>query len=308
MSQDTYSIDADPFVMVPVGIITSSLNDRAVRTYLALRTFVRPGHATFPSLATVARLIGVSEKYVQRGVNDLRDAGFLVVTRQVRSDGRLGLNHYHFPRIPDVSVDDSTTGQICPEPADKSVQNQRTHLSGQEVNEGEVEEGEVERPGSVDPGPSDALPVSGSRMKDPETGEPATDEKRLEVFSALAGELARLVSANAEREIRPTAAWVREIRLLVEKDGRDPREVWHVLTWTQQDEFWKGNILSAGKLRAQYDRLRIQWKSGRGRTATERNLDLVARLEAEEAAGAPERSLMDVLDGMVSDGRKELGR
>jgi hypothetical protein len=43
--------------------------------------------------------------------------------------------------------------------------------------------------------------------------------------------------------------------LLLRKDKRDINEVLEVLIWSQEDDFWKNNILSADKFRLQYDRL-----------------------------------------------------
>lgn len=42
---------------------------------------------------------------------------------------------------------------------------------------------------------------------------------------------------------------------LLYKDKRSQEEVLDVLEWSQQDEFWKGNIRSASKLREQFKRL-----------------------------------------------------
>jgi len=54
-----------------------------------------------------------------------------------------------------------------------------------------------------------------------------------------------------------TAAWFTEERRLIETDRRDPVEAEKVLRWCQADSFWKGNILSLPKFRAQYDKLRL---------------------------------------------------
>ena len=49
--------------------------------------------------------------------------------------------------------------------------------------------------------------------------------------------------------------WGRQIRLMHENDGRTWEQIKNAIDWSQQDEFWKINILSGEKLRKQYDRL-----------------------------------------------------
>jgi len=49
----------------------------------------------------------------------------------------------------------------------------------------------------------------------------------------------------------------RSIDLMIRIDKRPPAEIIEVIEWAQNDEFWCKNILSADKLRIQYDRLLI---------------------------------------------------
>ena len=47
------------------------------------------------------------------------------------------------------------------------------------------------------------------------------------------------------------------IRKMVELDGRTPQQVQGMIDWSQSDEFWKTNILSAKKLREKYDQMKV---------------------------------------------------
>jgi hypothetical protein len=76
-------------------------------------------------------------------------------------------------------------------------------------------------------------------------------------------------SADARREklspVMDKAAlltWLNAMRLLIDADERDPKEVAMVLRWCQRDPFWKGNILGAPKFRKQYAALRARWLEG----------------------------------------------
>lgn len=55
--------------------------------------------------------------------------------------------------------------------------------------------------------------------------------------------------------------WCEPVRLLIEKDERTPEEIKAVIDWTNNDEFWKSNILSPKKLRDKFSQLKIQMES-----------------------------------------------
>jgi len=52
--------------------------------------------------------------------------------------------------------------------------------------------------------------------------------------------------------------WANTIRLMIERDARDPKRIATVIDWCQRDTFWKVNILSADALREKFDRLELQ--------------------------------------------------
>ena len=54
--------------------------------------------------------------------------------------------------------------------------------------------------------------------------------------------------------------WINQCRLLREKDERNEREIEMIIRWSQQDNFWKANILSMPKLREKFDQLWLKAK------------------------------------------------
>lgn len=50
--------------------------------------------------------------------------------------------------------------------------------------------------------------------------------------------------------------WADTIRLMIERDNRDPDDIKKVIYFCQHDDFWRFNILSPDKLRKQYDQLK----------------------------------------------------
>ncbi len=69
---------------------------------------------------------------------------------------------------------------------------------------------------------------------------------------------ARVPTPTPEGMVR----WCRDMDLLLRKDNRDPCEAEQIINWCQNDNFWKANILSAGKLREKYTALILQSKRG----------------------------------------------
>lgn len=78
-------------------------------------------------------------------------------------------------------------------------------------------------------------------------------------YYLLAKELfARIKQNNDEAKEPNYQSWADEFRKLIELDGKSVDNVRLVIQWSQQDSFWKSNILSAKKLREKYDQLKVQ--------------------------------------------------
>ena len=74
----------------------------------------------------------------------------------------------------------------------------------------------------------------------------------------LCDHLASRIEANGSKRPAVTKKWRDACRLMLDNDGRTEQQVRAAIDWCQDDEFWRGNILSMPKLREQYDRLRMQ--------------------------------------------------
>jgi hypothetical protein len=83
--------------------------------------------------------------------------------------------------------------------------------------------------------------------------------------------------------------WSNDIRKLVELDDKTPENVEKVIDWVQQHDFWYKVVLSAAKLRKQYDRLvvdiRDEHKKKNKRTKGIENEDLREKLRKEAEHG-----------------------
>lgn len=103
--------------------------------------------------------------------------------------------------------------------------------------------------------------VAENEEPEPETKpEPKKKKSRENKFSdeqlALAKLLRREVKKNFPKSREPNIeSWADHIRLMMERDKRTAEEVKSAIIWSQNDDFWYSNILSASKLRKQFDKL-----------------------------------------------------
>ena len=82
------------------------------------------------------------------------------------------------------------------------------------------------------------------------------------------------IEANGANRPKRTAKARDSIRLMIDRDGRDPEGVKAAIEYATGDDFWRANILSAPKLREKFDQLslnaqRDKWKRPNDRHARE---------------------------------------
>ena len=68
----------------------------------------------------------------------------------------------------------------------------------------------------------------------------------------------KMLENNPEAKQPDLNAWSDHIRKMVEIDKRTIEKIRNMIIWSQEDSFWKGNILSTRKLRDKYDQMRVQ--------------------------------------------------
>ena len=81
----------------------------------------------------------------------------------------------------------------------------------------------------------------------------------------LAEELKKRILKNNPKARVPDDMnkWAKIFDLMIRIDKREPREIWHVLGYSQADGFWMSNILSPTKLREKYDQLYLRMNKGK---------------------------------------------
>lgn len=80
-----------PYAICPAWIISADISDRALRTYLALSSYANWDGACRPSQASVAERMRCTVRTFQRGLQELVEAGLVVIVSQGRGRGNHGL-------------------------------------------------------------------------------------------------------------------------------------------------------------------------------------------------------------------------
>ena len=86
--------------------------------------------------------------------------------------------------------------------------------------------------------------------------------------------LSKIEENNPDHKKPDLQKWANDIRLMHEQDKRSYKKIQNMIDWSQSDDFWSRNVLSAAKLRKQYDSMAAQAnksflsKHSKGKTET----------------------------------------
>lgn len=91
--------------------------------------------------------------------------------------------------------------------------------------------------------------------------EPHRDEPREDV-ERVCKHLVDVMVANGCKRPAITNRWRDEARRMIDRDGREVERIIRAIDWCWADGFWRGKVESVPKLRAQYDKLRLDAARG----------------------------------------------
>jgi len=98
--------------------------------------------------------------------------------------------------------------------------------------------------------PSDELGQIRERMRVNKIFSSDSVEVRLTEFL-----LQKILSRNPKFKNPNIQSWAKQVDYMIRMDKRTPEEIRTVIEWSQNDPFWKSNILSTSKLREKFDQL-----------------------------------------------------
>ena len=104
-------------------------------------------------------------------------------------------------------------------------------------------------------------------MSDAASGTDATEATNPDA-EALSHYLADRIRTNGNKVRTVGKRWHDAMDRLIRLDGYTPEQIRQVIDWSQGNEFWAPNILSAPKLREKFDTLKGQMLNDRNRQAS----------------------------------------
>lgn len=311
MSKKYVTTEVGPFAIVPIWIIKSASGSAlSVYAILAARWADRDENTCFPSRSTIAEELGVSVKTVDRAVKELTEIGALEVSSRYNDDGYQTSNFYRLamtepkgatdltPRV--VTYDQGGGDKFDATPGDKFDALTRTSVnqnhyepdsfssSSRKTEKDTTDDGSGSaretRNHSTAPPASQSSPIVPEG--DDDTTEPSgadtdsTGRQPSPDVEHLCSLLADLIAEGGSKRPNPSQKrWQDACRLLIERDGYTPKQVETIIRWSQNDEFWRTNILSMPKLRQQFDQLRLKRNHELEHRAPKGGGDDIARLE-----------------------------
>ena len=198
---------------------------------------------------------------VSRGLQNLSEAG-RIVRYTVEGKSYLHITNWskhqridkpNKARYPHPDAENAT---IREEVATPSRHPRETPAPGTEEqgNRGTGEQGTCD--------PADAGPLS-----DAASGTDATEATNPDA-EALSHYLADRIRTNGNKVRTVGKRWHDAMDRLIRLDGYTPEQIRQVIDWSQGNEFWAPNILSAPKLREKFDTLKGQMLNERNRQAS----------------------------------------
>ena len=234
MSEDRLS--GTPFVIVPVWVMRdTSLSDRAVRLYGVLYGYVGEKKVAWPLQSTLAKDLNCGLASLKKALKELVDVGAVVRNPRYRENSNEIIGCWYTI----VSDDPKGVANILANPSQHTGYPLASPLAT------ELDTIELDTSKSNVATPAEPSTVPSSKAKKSYTPE----------VVELNNYLCQLIDNNGSRV--PNGGEP-DIEKLLRIDGRLAAEIMAVIDWCQSDPFWRSNILSAAKLRKQYDTLRLQ--------------------------------------------------
>ncbi|HBR29104.1 MAG TPA: hypothetical protein DD789_06655 [Firmicutes bacterium] len=227
--------------------------------YVYLSKYAGVSKECWPSLNTLAKVSGISRRQVINCIQELEQYGYIV-----KQSGEIS-NKYilkHKPQSP--KPDDSAPSAPAPSAQDAPGVVHGMHQGGahgapklESINYNQLNYRSSSQVPATVPKP---FPKESKEHK-------LAALLRTKILENLPN--AR-VPPDTEEGLRK---WAREIDLMIRRDSRDPTEIYKVITWCQNDSFWRSNILSTRKLREKWDTLVLQMQRGGNKHRADRTPD-----------------------------------
>jgi hypothetical protein len=238
---------AGGFTQLPNLVLLSGELDVYAKTlYALLVNYAREDEECWPGQDGLRKHLGCSERKLRDATRDLEMAGFISAHQR----GRGNTNTYLL-----LSLEEADDRQQVPvsrgsRPAGGAGLDR--HLVPVPCEQDAVEQDIKKKTAS-----SSTSEVA----SDPDKQTTGEIIERPEV-DALCTLLADLIAANGVKRPDPAQKrWRDAARLMIDRDGLDPKHIEWMIRWTQAEQFWKTVILSMPKLREKWAQVWLKAKA-----------------------------------------------
>ena len=220
------------------------LSIEAKAIYAFISSYAGAGITSFPSVNLITDMLGISRQRFNKHRKLLEDKGYITIKRNRSPEGSWGNNVYTLetlPRLQNLTSDNLTSDN----PTLGNVTTNNNTINNNTIN-------------------NNTNSTSRSKLK-------------FETYHLKLAELLyKQIQSNSPNFKEPNLEkWANEFRLMMDRDKREGKEIQKLIIKTQNDDFWKKNILSPAKLRKHYDRLIIEFEDdnnfGTGNNTKTRN-------------------------------------
>lgn len=260
------------YAIIPEWIIYSDISSSAIRLYALLaRHADKNTHQGYPSRKRITALIGLSGRQISKSIEELVGIGALRVKRRYGDKGSYTSNLY--------TLISNNPSPLCQSDTDPYVENDPA-----------LYQNDTNPYVKNDPTPYvKTTPLTKVIINQSQLTKDITKEIKEvaiatnPIYESLANYLADCIELNGSKRPTVSDAWIKDIRLLIERDGRTPEQVQKAIDWSSNNGFWRSNILSPNKLRQKYDQLRLNAES-ENRSKQPKGLDTLRIMHEEETA------------------------
>jgi len=221
------------FQQIPNWILEADISSHAIRLYLVLQKFgSNKDKTSYWSRKKIAKEIKVSPATMDRAKTELINLGAICQVHRFTEDQEWTSNLYH------VHWEQNAKCLYLKKLGIGTAKSDKTHPTGEHTPL-----------------------ITGDELTNNHL-ELRTNELNTRTYGdediRLANLLGELIIENGSKAPKVSKDWYSDIEKLHRLDGRSYEQIESAIRWSQNDPFWRGNILSANKLRKQYDAMRLQ--------------------------------------------------
>lgn len=235
-------IDSKGFGKIPKLVMQDSdLSIEAKGIYAYFASYAGAGETAFPSVSKTIHDLNIGRNRYYKHRKQLEQKRYITIER-VRDNGDFERNIYTLENeIACIQNRDMQNADVQNgDTQNADMQNEYTNSNSTNIN---------------------STNSNSSNKKSRKSQERYSDNSP---YIKLAERLYDHLKSRNPEHIEPNwQNWANDFRLANEVDKRSIENLEEVIDWSQNNDFWQNNIMSAKKVRDQYDKLRLQMNSSK---------------------------------------------